>query len=304
MQVIQFDHYGDVDVLYRAEVATPAPGPGAVRVRVAAAAVNPADVKWRQGMFKDFAPIGFPHVLGYDIAGTVDAVGPEVSGLKPGDRVFAMLDAFTKGGYAEYAVVPAGDVALIPEGLDFATAAALPTAALTGVQLIEDHLRPTPGQTVLITGAAGAVGRFAIAAARKLGARVVAAVRRTQAEEARALGADEVIALGEAEWTGAPFDHVADTVGGPAVAALCRHLAPGGLIRTVATTPIDPAGLSTEPVFIGVQRDAKKLAEIGRLVAAGEVPAPVAKRLPLAEAAQAHRLVEAGGNAGKIILEP
>jgi len=303
MRAVQFDQYGDADVLHVAEVPTPVVGPGEARVRVAATGVNPADPKWRQGMFQSFAPVPFPHVLGYDIAGTLDAVGEGVSGVTRGDRVVAMLNNFTKGGYADYAVLPAADLAPIPEGMDFAAAAALPCAALTGVQVIDEHIRPSAGQTILITGAVGAVGRFMTFAAVRRGVRVVAAVRARHAAEARALGAAEVVVLGE-EWPGAPFDHVADTVGGPEVARLCRHVAPGGVIGTVATTPIDPAGLPSEPVFIALHNDAAELAKIAGLVAAGEITMPIARRLPLSAAAQAHRLMEAGGLGGKIILEP
>lgn len=304
VRAIRFDDYGEPEVLYEAEVPTPTPGPGEVRIRVGATGVNPADHKWRQGMFKSFAPVPLPHVLGYDVAGTVDALGEGVAGLKVGDRVFSMLNNLHKGGYAEYAVLPAGEAAPIPAALGFPEAAALPCAALTGWQMVEEHILPAAGQTVLVTGAVGAVGRFALCAAKRRGARVVAAVRARQADEARSIGADEVIVLGGPDWTGQPFDHVADTVGGPDVARLCRHVKPGGRIVTVATTPIDPAGLPSAPDFISVHNDRGQLVEIARIVASGELPSPIARRLPLSAAGEAHRLMEAGGVGGKIILEP
>jgi NADPH:quinone reductase len=304
MRVVEFEQFGPPDVLRVADRPMPEVGPGMIRVRVAAAAVNPADYKWRRGVFREMAPVPLPHVLGYDIAGTVHAVGEDVDGLRLGDRVFAMLNSITKGGYAEYVVLPAADAAPIPAPMDIATAAALPTAALTGVQLIEDHVRPTAGETVLITGATGNVGRFAVHAALRLGVKVVAAVRANQAEGARALGASDVVILGEQDWTGTPFDHVADTVGGAEVATLCRQLLPGGRIRTVATVPIDPEGLQSEPQFIAVRNDRDRLGQIGEIVASGAVRVRVAHRLPLDAAPEAHRLLEAGGVAGKIILEP
>ena len=304
MRAIVMDDYGPVEVLRMTEIDIPAVKAGEVRIRVSAAAVNPADVKWRAGMFRDMVPLTFPHILGYDIAGIVDAVGEGVSAFTTGDRVAAMLDPVTKGGYAQWVNVPATVVATLPDTLDLVTAAALPTAGLTGVQLVEEHLKAEKGQTILVTGACGAVGRFAVYAALRRGVHVVAAVRASQAEEARQLGAHEVIILGEQNWAGKPFDHVADTVGGEDVAALCRHVAPGGLIRTAATTPVNPAGLSTTPEFFAVHADAARLAELARDVAAGLVTAPIAQRLPLAQAADAHRLVEAGGLGGKVILEP
>lgn len=307
MRAIGFMEYGAPEVLHAMEVARPVAGPGTVLLRVRACGVNPADHKWRSGMIHAMLPdlpVSFPHILGYDIAGTVAEMGSGVEGVAVGDRKVAMLDHIGKGGYAEFAVVPAAHAVPVPEGMDFATAAALPCAGLTGVQLIEEFIRPAPGQTILVTGAVGAVGRFAVFAATRLGARVVAAVRAAQLAEAKALGAAEAIVLGAEDWAGAPFDHVADTVGGAEVARLCRHARPGGLIRTVATTPIDPQGLPSEPVFVAVHNDPARLAELARSVAAGRLAVPIARLLPLEQAAKAHRLVEAGGAGGKVILEP
>jgi len=304
MKVIQFSEYGAPDVLRLAEVPTPEPGPGEARLRIKASAVNPADPKWRQGMFQSFAPVPMPHVVGYDVAGEVDALGEGVTSLAKGDRVVVMLDPSTKGGYAEYAVAPPDSFVKLPDGLDFATAAAIPTAGLTGVQMAEEHARAHEGDLLLITGATGAVGRFALFAALARKARVVAAVRASQADEARALGAGDVIVLGEQEWTGPAFSQIIDTVGGPAVAVLCQHVQPGGGIFTAATTPIPAEGLSTTPLFIVVHSDPARLAALMADVAAGKLSVPIARRLPLADAAQAHRLVEAGGLGGKVILEP
>jgi NADPH:quinone reductase-like Zn-dependent oxidoreductase len=135
------------------------------------------------------------------------------------------------------------------------------------------------------------------------GAQVIAGVRPGQFDTARALGASEVLAIGEA-YAGEPFDHVADAVGGPDVAALCRHVKPGGRIRTVATDPIDPAGLPAVPEFFALHADAEQLASLVSLVATGEIPLSVAKRVPLAQAAEAHRLMESGGLGGKLVLVP
>lgn len=303
MRAVQIDRYGSPDVLCMTDVETPSPEPGALRIRTVAVGVNPADVKWRQGMFADMVPIRFPHILGYDVAGKVEALGSGVTGFAIGDRVFAMLDPVSKGGYAERCVVPADRVVALPDAVDFVTAAALPTPALTGLQLIDEHVRPASGETVLLTGAVGAVGRFALFAVRRRGARVVAAVRESQIGDALALGADRAIVLDDGVCQDIAFDHVADTVGGPAVVRLCRLLPQGGRIRTVATTPIDPAGLPAEPGFIAVHPDPAGLTEVAGLVQAGIVTLPIARRLPLSEAALAHRLVEAGGSGGRIVLE-
>lgn len=300
MKAMVINGYGGPEAIVAAEMPVPRPGAGEVLVRIRAAAVNPADGKWRDGMFASFAPVAFPHVLGYDVAGEVEAG----EGFAPGTRVAGMLDPFVKGGYAEYVAGPAANFCAIPDGLAFETAAAIPTAGLTGTQLAEQSLDVQPGQTVLVTGAIGAVGRFAVRAVLGRGGRVVAAVRAAQAAEARALGVADVIALEQPEWAGPPFDGVLDTVGGEAVGQLCRHLAPGGRIITAATTPIPAEGLAAQPEFIAVQPSGSQLAALCEAVAAGEIAVPVAVVLPLSEAAEAQQLTARGGLGGKVVLKP
>src|SRR5271166_4587529 len=195
MKAILMDGYGGPEMLRLGETPLPVAGDGEVLIRVTAVGVNPADPKWRTGMFKAFAPLTFPHVPGYDVAGVVEQA-PAGGAIAKGARVAAILHAFRQGAYAEYAVTPAAEVAVLPDALSDETAAAIPTPGLTGVQLVEEHLDVQPGQTVLITGAVGAVGRFALHAAKARGGRVVAAVRASQQAEARRLGADEVVTLG------------------------------------------------------------------------------------------------------------
>jgi len=300
MKAIIINRYGDPDVLEVADIPAPRPGPGETLVRVAAVAVNPADGKWRSGMFESFAPIGFPHVLGYDIAGEV--IGGE--GFAPGTRVFGMLDPFAKGGYAQEVAVAADHLAVVPEGIDMTIAAAIPTAGLTGLQMVERGVDLQPGQSVLLTGALGAVGRIALFAAKSRGAHVVAAVRAAHRDAVLALGADAVITLGEEDWTGAPFDHVIDTVGGAAVAALARHLKPGGRLMTAATTPIPADGLPSAPEIYSVKPSGADAAHLAAAVADGRVEVPIDRILPLDQAGEAQRLVEAGGLSGKIVLTP
>lgn len=300
MRAIVINRHGGPEVLKQAELPEPVPQPGEVLVRVAAAAVNPADHKWRAGMFAAFMPISFPHVLGYDVAGTV--VGG--AAFPVGTRVFGMLDPLRKGGYAEYVATSAAYLARVPDGVDFPTAAAIPTAGLTGLQLVERGVDAQPGQNILITGALGAVGRFALHAARERGARVVAAVRAAHRRDALALGADAAVALAEEDWSGAAFDHVIDTVGGETVARLCRHLKTGGRIVTAATDPIPAEGLPAAPEFFAVTPDGADLARLGGAVASGAVAVPIAHILPLDQAATAQLWVEQGGQGGKVILTP
>lgn len=292
--------YGGTEVLCLEERPVPVMGPGEALVRVCAIGINPADVKWRAGMFAGFHPLRFPHVPGYDIAGVVEASAG--GRFAAGMRVAAALDTIRQGAYAEYAIVTEAHAAPLPDGIGFELGAAVPTPGLTGVQLIEEALDVQPGQLVLITGAAGAVGRFAMLAARARSARIVAAVRASQRDAAMRLGAGDVVTLGEDVWTGKAFDAVVDTVGGAAVGTLCRHVRRGGAIVTVATTPIPTEGLKAPPAFMAVQADGARLDRLLRAVAGGDIPVPIAHRLKLEAAAEAQRIVEAGGAGGKVIM--
>ena len=297
MKAILIDDYGDAGQLRLGEAPMPVAGPDDVLVHVAAVAVNPADWKWRAGLFEQMTRFRFPHILGYDVAGTV--VGG--TALPMGTRVVVMLDPIRQGGYAEYVVGEPNRTAILPDHLDFARAAAIPTAGLTGFQLVEESLDVPSGARLLVTGATGAVGRFAVHAAKARGATVIGAVREGAREEARALGVDEVIGFdGET----APVDMVADTVGGPLSATLFRRLAADATIHTVATDPIPATGLAAAPLFFAVHPDAAKLEAIARAVADGAIAVPIARILPFGEAAHAHRVAEAGGIGGKVILTP
>lgn len=302
MKASRIHGHGGADALRYEGADDPVPGPGEVLIRVAVAGVNPADHKHRDGMFKDFIQYRFPKILGYDVAGTVVATGEGVAAPAPGTRVFALLDPMVAGGYAELVATAASGCAVIPEGLDFETAAGMPCPALTGTQMVEEHLRPRAGDTVLITGATGMVGRFAVRAAKAAGANVVAAVRPAYEGEARALGADEVVALDGREWPGTPFDGVIDTVGGAAATALARATKPGGKILTAATDPLDASLLSSAPAFVAVHPDGARLERLGKDVAAGAVTVPIAARFPLSAAGEAQDMMEKGGARGKIVL--
>ncbi|MDO7836697.1 NADP-dependent oxidoreductase [Sphingobium sp. HBC34] len=299
MRAVVIHGYGDTDVLEPAEMPVPECASGEVLIKVHAAAVNPADGKWRSGKYQAFIPLTMPHILGYDIAGTVEAG----EGFSKGTRVAAMLNPMTKGGYAQYASAVVSSVAEIPDGMSFETAAAVPCANLTGVQLIETALDLKAGQRVLITGALGNVGRAAMFAARGRGAHIIAAVRADRAVEAREAGAAEIAVIGE-EWTGEAFDEVADTIGGPSVAPLMRHLKPGGRIATASDSPIPPDGLPVVPEFYGINPDGAQLTKILAAVAAGALPVMIDRVLPLDAAAEGQKAVDAGGLRGKIILKP
>lgn len=304
MKAIRIHGHGGPEALIYEEAPRPTPGPGEVLVKVEAAGVNPADHKHRDGMFKDFVKYEFPKILGYDVAGAIAAVGDGVTGLQPGTRVLALLDPLRAGGYAEYVVTDAGFCARMPDGMDYPTAVAIPCPGLTGVQFVEDVLQPKPGDRVLVTGATGMVGRFAMMAAKAAGATVIAGVRAQYADAARAMGADEIAVLDGTPYSGAPFDGVIDTVGGEVATALAAGARSGARILTAATTPLDPARLPTPPEFIAVHPDGARLEALAASVAAGKVDVEIVETLPLREAAKAQQMMEAGGVRGKIVLVP
>src|ERR1700687_1514255 len=189
MKAVVVHQYGGPEVLKFEDYPDPAPGPGEVLGRGAATSVNPIDYKRRAGLTKDFYPIQFPGLIGVDIAGTVVKVGPGVEGFSAGDQVFAMA----ADTYAELCVVKAAILAKVPEGLDLIQAAALPLVTTTGNELIS-AIGIKAGQTVLVAGAAGNVGRSAVFTAKQRGATVIAGVLKRQMDESKTIGADHVVA--------------------------------------------------------------------------------------------------------------
>ena len=175
MQAIGFRHYGGAEVLELISVPRPVLAPDAILIRVGAAGVNPADWRIRGGQFRFFARLSLPFVPGSDVAGVVEAVGPAVTRFRPGDAVYAMLPSLAGGALAEYAAVPERDAAHMPGNLSFVEAAAVPLAALTALQALRDQANLRPDAHVLINGASGGVGSFAVQIAKALGAQVTAA---------------------------------------------------------------------------------------------------------------------------------
>jgi len=184
MKAVVLHEYGPAKNLVLEEVKAPQPGPGEVLVHIHAAGVNPIDWKIRSGAMAKMFSIDFPAILGYDMAGTVQEVGEGVIGFAPGDRVFAR----TQRTYAEFTVAKADELAKVPQDLELTTAAAIPVVATTGDQLIREQGRVQAGQSILLTGALGSVGRFALFTAIELGAKVIAGVRRSTSTKHSLLG--------------------------------------------------------------------------------------------------------------------
>jgi NADPH:quinone reductase-like Zn-dependent oxidoreductase len=208
------------------------------------------------------------------------------------------------GGYAEKVVASAEAFARLPPGLDAREAAALPLVLLTGAQLIEEAVRPKQGDTVLVTGALGGVGRAAVHVAKQHGARVFAGVRAGHKAEAAGLGADRVVAIDdEAELAGLPlFDAIADTVGHETIARLLGRLRPGGTLGSVLGEPPEAHGRPIVVRALLAHPDSKRLGELAMAVARGDLKIPIAKRFPLAQAGEAMRLAERGGAGGKVLI--
>jgi NADPH:quinone reductase-like Zn-dependent oxidoreductase len=261
-------------------------GAGEVKVKVVAAGLNPVDWKLRSGALQAMMPLRLPAVLGRDVSGTVLEVGSGVTRFKPGDRVLGLVN----GGYAEQVVASEQAFAPLPDGLDLRDAAALPLVLLTGAQLIEDATRPAKGERVLVTGAVGGVGRAAVHAAKKLGARPIAGVRAAQKSEAQQLGAAQV-------------DAIADTVGGETVAKLIPRIRKGGALGSVVGEPPAAKGRDLRVRAFMAHADPTRLRALAEDVARGELTIPVARRLPLGQAREAQKLAERGGT-GKLLLLP
>jgi NADPH:quinone reductase len=310
MQAVILRSFGGPDQLRLAETDDPVAGPGQVRISVRAAGVNPVDAGNRAD--GSWAGLTVPCVLGYDVAGVVDSVGPGVGRLAVGDRVMAMTHfPDGAGGYAELTVVAADLVAPIADSTPFTEAATAPLAAGTAVVVL-DRLGLERGSTVLVLGGSGGVGLSLLQLAARRGIATIGVGRPAMHAQMRDLGA-----IGCADYTagdlakqaieivGEPVDAIADLVGGPHPMAALAALRPGGQIASIATPvlDIDPlldANITFHGVLIG--DDGQRTRNLAGLLAAGELRPVVSHVLPLSEAASAHRIQETGHAGGKIVL--
>lgn len=294
--------YGDPDQLRYEETAVPKYGDNEVLVKMHATSINPIDVKIRSGAAKSRFPIEFPAILGRDLSGEVAGAGRNVQGFPKGMRVMALAN----GTYAEYTVAKADVLAPIPDTLNFEQAGALPLVTSTGAQLIERAVKPRSGQTVLVTGALGGVGRTAVHVARKHGARVLAGVRAKEKEEASKLKVDGVVAIDSEEEIEHlhDLDAIADTVGGTTIQRLLKTIRKGGVLGSVLGQPEGADKYDIHVEAFMVQADASRLHQLAEDVARHEFSIPIARTMKLQEIQEAHRMFERGGLAGKIVLVP
>jgi NADPH:quinone reductase-like Zn-dependent oxidoreductase len=301
MKAVVLTGYGEVENLVLREVEEPQPGPGQIKVKVAGASINPVDWKVRRGELRGLMPVELPTILGRDVSGEVVALGQGVTQFQVGDRVMGLVEH----GYAELAVGQAAAFAKLPPELELEPAGALPLVGLTGAQLVEEAVDARPGQTVLVTGAVGSVGRVAVFAAKRRGAHVIAGVRARQRAAAEELEPDAIVALDQPAEVRRlhPVDAIADTVDGKLVESLLMKVKAGGVIGTVLNPPEGAEQRRIHVKAMLTHPDARRLSELGQAVVKGELVLPVDQRFPLHEARQGQVLAE-GGGIGKVLLVP
>jgi NADPH:quinone reductase-like Zn-dependent oxidoreductase len=307
MKAVRFHEYGEPDVLRYEDVEDPVAGPDEVRIRVAGTSFNGVDAGIRGGYLQEPFPIALPHIPGIDVAGTVDAVGANVKDRQAGDRVIGFLPMLADGAAAEYALSPVETLAPAPASIPLADAAALPEVGLTAWQALFEHADLRPGQRLLVNGAGGGVGAYAVQLAKRAGAYVIATASPRSAERVRASGGDEVIDYTTTSVAGAvdaPLDVVLNLapIAPTELRALARLVRTGGVVLSTVPSamPEETGDVRVEAMF--VRSDAGQLANLAAMVDAGELHVDVAERLPLTELPAVHARADTGELSGKVVL--
>lgn len=307
MKAVRIHAYGGPEVLVYENAPRPDLNDDDVLIEVQAAGVNPVDWKIREGHFREMLPRRLPFIPGWDVAGTVVEKGSRVNGLRLRDRVYALASIARDGAYAEYIAVKGAEVALAPESLDLVQAAAVPLAALTAWQCLFPTAGLAAGQKILIHGAAGGVGHFAVQFAQWAGAHVIGTALARNHDFLRGLGAHEVI-----DYAATPFeqavrevDVVLDTRSGEIWERSWQVLKAGGImVSTLHAPPAEglPAAAGKRGAFVFVQPDTAQLAEIAALIDSGRVAPALERIFPLPEAAAAQNHSQTGHTRGKVVL--
>jgi len=308
MRAVQMHAYGGPEMMVLEEVARPEPGQGQVLVRVHAAGVGAWDGEIRRGEWRGMVDYPLPLILGTDMAGVVDRVGPGVGGLAPGEEVYGVADMTLSGSNAEFALARAEALAPRPKSLEPVAASSVPVAAVTAQMMVEDLARVGRGHKVLVIGGAGAVGAFAVQLARRAGAQVVATASENDLKYVRSLGAEDVIDHGKVAFeevvkgvdvviNTAPDDEVRDRA--------YASLKPGGILVFSALQPSEELDRRHEvrSAFVESQVTTARLRALTLLLDSGELRPDVGTVLPLGQAPRAHEMLEGAGHPrGKIVL--
>ena len=301
MKAGRIHHFGPPNAILIDEIPRPTPQEGELVVQVAAAGVGPWDALIREG--KSVVQLSLPIILGSDLAGIVDSVGTGVIQFKPGDRVFGVTNKQFCGAYAEYAVASAQMVAAMPSSLSFVEAASVPVVAVTAYQMLFDHAQLKAGQAVLVHGAAGNVGAYAVQLAKQADLQIFATAGPADLDYVRALGAEMVVNYQTTKFEDAVpvVDAVLDTVGGEMQHRSFRVLKPGGIVVSSVSPPPQTAGFRS--AFFLVDVTAARLGTLSRLFDSRKLSTEVGTVLPIEEARKAHEMLAgAPHKRGKILL--
>lgn len=305
MRAAMIREFGPPSVIVTAEVPRPGPSAGQILVRVKAAGVGPWDALIREGKAAVAPPL--PLILGSDFSGIIEMTGAEVSEFKAGEEIYGATNEQFIGAYAEYACASARMIARKPARLSHVQAASAPVVAVTASQILFEYAHAAAGQTVLVHGAAGNVGAYAVQLAKNAGLHVIATASSRDAEYVRGLGAERVIDYQDVRFDDAlePVDIVVDTIGGEVRERSLRILSPDGILVSVAS-PIPPEmarRFGARAVFFLVEVTTNRLNAITALFDSGELTAQVGTVLPLEQARAAHEMLAGAPHArGKIVL--
>ena len=307
MQAIQIQEFGDPQVLQVKEISIPAPGPGELLVRVHAAAVNPVDTSIRAGRAGGLSGASLPYVPGFDVSGTVTAIGSDVVNFKVDDEVFAMVDLRRGGTYAEYAVVLENEAALKPTRVNHAEAAAIPLVALTAWQALFEVAKLQKGQTILIHAGAGGVGSIAVQLAKWRGAHIIATASDYNHNFLRELGVDVPVDYRTQNFEdfASDVDVVLDPIGGDTQVRSLQILKEGGILVSIVglTSEGRNPSRNVRATSILVRPNSVQLSEIGELIQNGIINPIVSYRFPLEQAPLAHEQSQTRRTRGKIVIE-
>jgi NADPH:quinone reductase-like Zn-dependent oxidoreductase len=309
MKAVRVHHYGGPEVLQFEDASRPTPRADELLIKVHAASVNPIDWKVRAGYMKDYMPLPLPFIPGWDVSGVVEAVGSGVTKFKKGDDVYARanINHDGYGGYAEYSVAEESATGPKPKSIDHVQAATIPVAAVTAWRALFDTAGLQKGQKVLIQGAAGGVGSFAVQLAKWKGAHVIGTASGKNQGFLRELGVDEPIDYGKTRFEDVveDADVVLDTIGGETQNRSWKVLKKGGILVSIVAPPSTEEATkhAVRSAQISAKVDTLVLTEIAKLIDSGKLKPIVEAVLPLSEARKAHELSESGHARGKIVLK-